>query len=67
MAYYGHDAAIRLTVAGAALAAALGALGLSAPAAGDRLSALGVRGTVHGLLPRRSATETLGRPRTGGR
>jgi iron(III) transport system ATP-binding protein len=44
VSFYGHDAAIRLTVAGAALVARVA--GPSAPAAGDRVR-IGVRGTVH--------------------
>ena len=44
VSFYGHDAAIRLTVAGAALVARVP--GPSAPAAGDRVR-VGVRGTVH--------------------
>lgn len=44
VSFYGHDAAIRLTVAGAALVARVP--GPSAPAAGDQVR-VGVRGTVH--------------------
>jgi iron(III) transport system ATP-binding protein len=44
VSFYGHDAAIRLTVDGAALVARMA--GPTAPAAGDRVR-IGVRGTVH--------------------
>jgi iron(III) transport system ATP-binding protein len=44
VSFYGHDAAIRLTVGGAALVARVA--GPTAPAAGDRVR-IGVRGTVH--------------------
>jgi iron(III) transport system ATP-binding protein len=44
VSFYGHDAAIRLTVGGAALVARMA--GPTAPAAGDRVR-IGVRGTVH--------------------
>jgi iron(III) transport system ATP-binding protein len=44
VSFYGHDAALRLTVAGAALVARVA--GPSAPSAGDRVR-VGVRGTVH--------------------
>ena len=44
VSFYGHDAAIRLTVGRTALVARVP--GPTAPAAGDRVR-IGVRGTVH--------------------
>ena len=44
VSFYGHDAALRLTVAGAALVARVA--GPTAPAAGDQVR-IGVRGAVH--------------------